>query len=553
MNETQVGVAVEVDLAPVADDALITVEISRDRMPVMTVPGFVGSDGVARFRFAPATVGRFEFTATPESVGRVQGTIEAGPYRGDNELVRHGRIRVAEDRRTLEHSDGTPFLWLGDTWWMGLGKRLDWPDGFDRLLNDRVSKGFSVIQLVAGPLPDFSHTPEGIWHAQQANDGGWPWEPGWARLNPGYFDDADKRIAAIVEAGLVPCIVGMWGYYEHVMGAERVMRHWRELVARYAAYPVVFCVAGEINLAGYDNETEREVRDARRTRQLQTWTEVAREVHRLDAYDNLVTAHPASPDARSLLPDQGAIDVNMIQTSHWSYHLPAEDWRRELGRDLGLDEPLRMGFFGAVGMTLDTVAQRPPMPLINAEPCYEGILGGNWQDVQRFNFWTGWLSGLAGYTYGADGIWQMSSDAEAFANEVSRWGDTSWQRAMGYEGGRQVAAGAGLLRGLEWWRLLPVPPARAQEAGRIAAFGATSDELSIYYLPSILVEERLRGMRDLPVDVPSIGSWSARYVDPANLTEHAIDVIEPTADGDWRPPEPPTFADWILIMERQGS
>jgi len=29
----------------------------------------------------------------------------------------------------LEHSDGTPFLWLGDTWWMGLTTRLDWPDG----------------------------------------------------------------------------------------------------------------------------------------------------------------------------------------------------------------------------------------------------------------------------------------------------------------------------------------------------------------------------------------------------------------------------------------
>ena len=41
------------------------------------------------------------------------------------------------------------------------------------------------------------------------------------------------------------------------MGAERIRRHWRELVARWAAYPVVFCVAGEVNLAGYEKDLTR--------------------------------------------------------------------------------------------------------------------------------------------------------------------------------------------------------------------------------------------------------------------------------------------------------
>lgn len=550
MNEAQVGVAVEIDLGPVDGDGPIDVRVDASDGVEMTVPAFVGADGHARFRYAPADPGQHAFEASGDGPDGVRGAIGAEPYGGDNELLRHGRIRVADDQRTLEHTDGTPFLWLGDTWWMGLGKRLDWPDGFGRLLDDRVAKGFSVIQIVAGPLPDFSHTPEGIWHPQQANEGGWPWEPDWTRLNPGYFDAADQRIQALVEAGIVPCIVGMWAYYEHVMGPERIKRHWRELVARYAAYPVVFCVAGEINHPGYDRETGREERDARRIGQLQTWTEVAREVHRLDPFENLVTAHPGSPDARSLLTDPEAIDVNMIQTSHWGYHPPAEEWRRELGRDLGLDEPLRMGFTGSIGMTIDTVAQTPPMPLINGEPCYEGILGGNWQDVQRFNFWTGWLSGLAGYTYGADGIWQMSSDAEAFANEVSRWGNTPWQQAMHYEGGRQVAAAAGLLRGLAWWELRPVPAARAESAGRIAPFGAASTDLSVHYLPSILLDERLRGMRGLPIDVPLAGPCSARYVDPSSLVEHQLGDVESSGDGTWQPPETPTFADWVLIVER---
>jgi hypothetical protein len=554
--EAMVGVPTEVDLGRAPEGTLIDVEVADTRTgtPPMLVPAFQGADGHVRVRFAAPTVGTYELSAPDlHGTGATLARIVAAPYEGPNALYRYGRLRVAADGRTLEHADGAPFLWLGDTWWMGLTTRLDWPAGLRRLLDDRVAKGFSVIQVVAGPLPDFAATPEGIWHPQQANEGGWSWERGWTRINPAFFDHADRRIRAIVEAGIVPCIVGMWAYYEHAMGAQRIRRHWRELVARYAAYPVVLCVAGEVNLPGYDVEAGRAVRDARRVRQLETWTAMARELHHLDPFDNLVTAHPGSPDGRSLLTDPGVLDVNMVQTSHWSYHEPPEAWRRELGRDIGLEGPIRMGFTGMLDIVRESVGQEPAMPVINAEPCYEGILGGNWQDVQRFNFWTGWLSGLAGFTYGADGIWQMSSEAEAFANHASRWGGAPWQRAMHHEGARQVAAGAGLLRGLPWWTLRPVASTRAEAAGRVAPYGAASDERSIHYLPSILVEERLRGMRDLPIDVPPRGPSRARFVDPSTMAEHPVGPVQPDADGTWRPPEPPTYADWLLIVEPEGD
>lgn len=548
MIDARTGVPVEVDLGPAEPGGLHEVMIVGPEQRTFPVPAFQTADGHVRFRFAAPAVGRYTFESPAGVAGADTLAIEARPYAGDNPLYRHGRPRVASDGRTLEHADGTPFLWLGDTWWMGLGQRLDWPQGFRTLLDDRVEKGFSVIQIVAGPLPDFAATPEGIWHPDQANDGGWPWDRDWARLNPAFFDDADRRIEAIVEAGLVPCIVGMWAYYEHVMGPERIRRHWRELVARWAAYPVVFCVAGEVNLAGYDFDTGREERDARRTSQLATWTEVAHEVHRLDTFGSIVTAHPASPDGRSLLDDPEAVDVNMVQTSHWSYHLPEEAWRRDLARDLGLDEPLRMGFHGTLSIVAEAIAQDPPMPVINAEPCYEGILGGNWQDVQRFNFWTGWLSGLGGYTYGADGIWQMSLAGDASEQRVSQWGNGSWQAAMHYEGGRQVAAGAGLLRQLPWWTLRPVDDARAQAAGRVRAFGARGQGVTLHYLPSRIVEERLRGMRDLPVEVPA-GGGQAKYVDPATMVVQELGRVEPGPDGTWQPPQLPTYADWLLLVE----
>ena len=51
--------------------------------------------------------------------------------------------------------------------------------------------------------------------------------------------------------GITPCIVGAWGYFMPWMGVEKVKAHWRYLIARYGAWPVVWCAAGEANLPWY--------------------------------------------------------------------------------------------------------------------------------------------------------------------------------------------------------------------------------------------------------------------------------------------------------------
>ena len=103
-----------------------------------------------------------------------------------------------------------------------------------------------------------------------------------ALLRPGR-----RRIAAIVDAGIVPLIVSMWGYYHTVMGEDRVRRHWRNLVARYAAYPVVFCVAGEVDLPPLESnlafdETDLPGIDEARATQLAGWSRMAHEIRAMD-------------------------------------------------------------------------------------------------------------------------------------------------------------------------------------------------------------------------------------------------------------------------------
>jgi hypothetical protein len=532
----------------------INVRFSSERGQAVTVPAYRAGDGTIRVRFAPPHAGTFEYEV--EGTGGVGsmagGRIAARPYAGTNPLFVRGRPQVAADRRHLEHRDGTPFTWLGDTWWMGLGTRLRWPDEFSSLLEDRVAKGFSVVQIVAGPLPDFPATAEGTWHRDQANEAGWSWLPDWEAIDPAYYDAADRKIRALVEAGIVPCIVGMWGWYLTMIGEERARLHWRNLVARYAAFPVVFCIAGEVNLPPRHSPDERDwakeqvETDAARARQLVAWADLSRYVRELDPFNTLITAHPAHPDVRSLLGEDSGIDVNMIQTSHWSYHVPAERQTKAIDALLGLERPIRLGFQGALALTTEAVAMEPAMPVINAEPCYEGIMGGNWQDVQRFLFWTGMTSGLAGYTYGANGIWQMDSAREPLS-VPNAWGVGTWESAMHYPGSRQVGLGRKLLDRLDWSEMRPVDGETPD--GRIGAFALVCDRRRLYYFPSALVEERLQGMRGLPILIGANVRATARFVDPRTLAEHMIDAVRPGEDGSWTPANAPSMEDWLLVVD----
>lgn len=63
----------------------------------------------------------------------------------------HGRLRVSTNSQYLEHADGTPFPWIGDTAWQLFYRlRSSDPDGHDieGYFQDRQNKGFTVIQAV---------------------------------------------------------------------------------------------------------------------------------------------------------------------------------------------------------------------------------------------------------------------------------------------------------------------------------------------------------------------------------------------------------------------
>ncbi|MHC4070264.1 MAG: DUF5060 domain-containing protein, partial [Planctomycetota bacterium] len=170
-------------------DAVVT----RPDGKKMRVPMFWAGANKWNLRYASSITGEHTFRtecsdSTNTKLHGVEGKIKVTAYRGKNDLYRHGHIRVAEDKRHFAHADGTPFFWLGDTWWKCLCKRMTW-EGFQELAADRKKKGFSVIQIVCGPYPD-----EGPFEPLWENEGGMPYKTrDFKILNPEYFNYADRR------------------------------------------------------------------------------------------------------------------------------------------------------------------------------------------------------------------------------------------------------------------------------------------------------------------------------------------------------------------------
>ena len=402
---------------------------------ILRVPAFWDGGKLWKVRYASSRSGlhHFRTECNRKNLGLegLTGTIQITPYRGDDPLFSHGPMRISADHRHFEYADGKPFFWLGDTWWMGLCDRIHWPDEFKRLTADRKGKGFNVIQIVAGLYPDMPpFDPRG------ANEAGYPWETNYARIRPEYFDAADRRLAYLIEQGFTPCIVGAWGYFMPWMGVEKAKQHWRYLIARYAAWPVVWCAAGEANLPyylekGFPFESREQVKD---------WSEVMRFIRETDPFHRPLSIHPTGMgrlSSRGAVTAQSLLDFDMLQTGH------------------GLREVLPP----TVNTMRASYADHPTMPVLNSEVCFEQLGGNIPAEIPRLMFWASILNGGAGHTYGANGIWQCNRPGQPHGNSPhgGNYGDITWEDAMNLPGSRQVGLGKRFLESLNCERFAPQP------------------------------------------------------------------------------------------------
>ena len=473
----------------------------------LRVPAFWDGGKRWRFRYSSAIPGVHKWTTDCSDKSNTQlqgvsGRIEVVPYRGDNPLYRHGLVRVAADRRHFECADGTPFFWLGDTWWKGLCKRLTW-EGFQELTADRKAKGFSVVQIVCGNYPD-----EGMFETRWENEAGKPYETkDFSVVNPAYFYAADRRIRHLIDAGITPAIVGGWGRPQggapgtiSVIGVPGYERHWRNLVAHYGAYPVIWIIGGE---AGGPE-----------------WAAVGAYLKKTDPWHHLTTDHPPE-SARNSVGDT-SIDFDMLQTGHG-------DWNAARG---------------AIPKLKAAYARTPTMPVLIGEYCYEGHMQTGLQDQQRYVFWGSLLSGAAGITYGGAGIWSASVKGDPGCTPIYDY--TPWKVSMNYPGSTELGLGKRLLEKYPWWRFEPHP--EWVEPGCFAA--GIPGQVRFIYMPRLNVYDWSGPtVKNLEPNV----DWHAYYFDPVSGCKFDEGVVKASATPvDYKHPVP-SPQDWVLVLEKMKS
>jgi hypothetical protein len=314
------------------------------------------------------------------------------------------------------------------------------------------------------------------------------------------------------------------------MGVERMQQHWLYLIARYGAYPVVWCLAGEATMPYYlatDPAGDR-------ARQRQEWTELTAYVRHTDPFRHPITIHPTSPSsARDQVEDPALLDIDMLQTGHGD----------------------RDSLAPTIETVVRSVGSKPSMPVINGEVCYEGILEASRQEIQRLMFWSCLLSGAAGHTYGANGIWQLNTREQPYGPSPHgfSWGDIPWDEAYRLPGSGHVALGKQLLERYPWWHFTSHPEWCSIHAGtenffRPYAAGIPGEVRVIYFPSGTGGMWRVPGFAVMALEPDVV--YRAFFYNPATGQEHPCGTARADVAGAWNIPKPPIFQDWVLVLDR---
>lgn len=511
----------------------------------ITVPAFWSGKDIWKVRYSSPLEGCHKFITrcsdqNNENLNNSSGVINISEYTGSNKLLKHGSLKVSSNAKYLEHMDGTPFFWLADTWWHGFAKRLKWPEDFKMLTNDRVEKGYSVIQIIAGLYYDSKDFNE-----FGSNEAGWAWDKDFETINPAYFDLADLKIEWLVEKGLIPCIFAAWGFHLYFRGIEKMKKHWRYIIARWGAYPVVWCIAGEMRMAYNDYINNLEAIKVKKEL-VEGWQEVARYIRSIDPYKHPMTVHPSpcarideSYSSRDIFYDQSLFDINMLQTGHHGKSV-FDITLRELRKSL-LAEPTK--------------------PVINGEVLYEGIMGSYWQETQRFLFWTHMLSGAAGHSYGAVGLFGFNTDTKKGWKNIIEWGDYTWKEAYRFKGSYQLGIGKKFLEQFEWQRFEPHPewvePGWNEDNVGLPYAAGIPEKVRIIYIPPLYFSDYILALKEIKVlGIEKDIDYIAYYFNPRTGERLKKISVNPSEDGVWYIAgggivSHPTMEDWILVLERK--
>ncbi|MBC8138030.1 MAG: glycoside hydrolase family 140 protein [Fibrella sp.] len=423
-------------------------------------------------------------------------------------------LRVSENRRFLQQSDGTPFFYLGDTAWE-LFHRLSFEEA-DHYLTDRAAKGFTVIQCVALAELDGIRTPNENGDTPFINED--PTQP-----NEAYWKHVDCVIARIAELGMVSGVLPTWGdKWNKAWGAgpefftpENARTYGHFLGSRYKDTPSLLWILGGDR--SIDNETHLAIIRA-----------MSAGITAGDGGAHLQTFHPQGQQTSSQhLHNDDWLAFNMYQTGHM--------FDRDNYNSVAADFTLT-----------------PTKPCLDAEPGYEDHPNawkpetGYFDDYEcRKWLWWAVLAGACGHTYGCHPIWQFYEKGK---REPVGYVRNNWQDALHFPGSSQMRHAKDLLLTHPYFSRIPdqsliVSDTYDGKPVRTHHIQASRDENGTYAIVYSASGQ------PFTVDMTKFsGTAKAAWFDPRSGKTESIGEFTNTGTQEFTPPGNGRGSDWVLTL-----
>ena len=477
----------------------------------LAIAGFWDGGNNWKLRFKPLLAGEWQYAikATHLSLPELSGTLQIAPAQGSSLLEKHGGIlKVSESRRYLTHSDGTPFFWLGDTWWFAPSDYVplegsthpEIESAYKHMTARRKSQGYSIIHMAfLGPN---SH---GVNSFQKGD------------IDPGYWQVIDQYMDHANVEGLIP-VVGL-AFHTGLdwLSLEQWKQIWRYFIARYGAHDITWLVCGEYNQYNVPERVEKVLA-------------LGAYIKKIDPYQRAMTIHPwwFRGEERQAW-DAPWYDFVMLQGAHEPEVPPASlYWDVWFGKDTG---------------------EKHPIPVLEGEARYEGIRNLDENDV-RATAYRAIQAGSFGFTYGSHGLWYPTQDEND--ETFKEWGiPIPWWEALERPGGDHMRHVRAYYEALPWWCLEPQPD-RVQaveeqttftESQRVLVKAHVPDVYSIFFPAHHDTSSELRF-----TDMPAESSYNGHWFNPRTGEKTAIPQTINTDNNTLALPAPPDTQDWLLAL-----
>ncbi len=357
---------------------------------------------------------------------------------------KNGNLQVSANQRYLQHADGTPFFWLGDTGWLA-PERLN-RDEMQYYFQQCRNAGYNAVLVqTVNTVPSYNI------YGQSSLPFGWDMSKADPEGVYGYWDHMDYMIRTAEQNGIYIGMVCIWGSQvkEGKINVEQAKAYGEFLAKRYKDFPnVIWIIGGDIQ-----GDIHPEV-----------WEALATSIKSIDK-NHIMTYHPRGRYTSAKWWSKADwMDLHTFQSGH-----------RKYGQRMGnKDYPIPDDTEEDNWMYVDsTWSYKPIKPVLDAEPSYEDIPKGlhdpneeRWQDydVRRYAYWSV-FAGSCGHTYGHNSIMQMIKPG--YSTGYGRPGEEmTWYEALKAPGFSQMKHLKNLMLALPYFERVPDQSIIVGDAGK---------------------------------------------------------------------------------------